>query len=701
MAKHLFAILSLLFLLRTNATSQMTPWLQWTLLPEKTVDEITGEASGENAWHVIMETGGYDKDRTAAEYDTMFHETKFFLDKMKEYNLAGADLVRFPGGQTWDAVKGELWEVAPMRQKLASYRDMAAMLATGSTTADVTAELVWVGSGSAADLSGKDVKGKIVVTDGSPSAVHYVACLDSGAAGLVSFYSQRPYFDPLQLPWGYIRGDERRNLQAKFAFQIPPREEEFLKRRLLSGEKIVVHAQVVAETKKYDLQDLTCSIPGSDPNAGEVILTAHLFEGYVKQGANDDISGCAAILEVARTLNTLIGEGRIPQPKRTIRFLWGPEYSGTGPWVKANKQIMERTLCDINLDMVGEWLSLNKSFMCLMRTTYGNPHYVNDVVENYYRFVGEGNRERLQNRGNFYPVPKRIVAPTGADEPFYYSIETHYGASDHEVFNDWGVQVPGVMMIAWPDQWYHTSGDHVDKSDPTQLKRVVIIAAASAYTIASADDDMALKIAAEISGNASRRLAHQFERGTQELNRAADTTIAKAYKKASMFITTAVTNERNTLESVDQIAVNKKCIGSYVSSCQEIIDRLGESYLDALETYMKTTAQRLNVKPVSVELTPLEKRASKIVPKQTGKVKANGYGGYREFIQNLPKEIKEKFNYDPRKLGDTNELQLLANGRNSILDIKNAVDAQYERGPGLEEILNYFEILKAAGLVEM
>jgi len=28
------------------------------------------------------------------------------------------------------------------------------------------------------------------------------------------------------------------------------------------------------------------------------------------------------------------------------------------------------------------------------------------------------------------------------------------------------------MMIAWPDRWYHTSGDHVDKSDPTQMKRV-------------------------------------------------------------------------------------------------------------------------------------------------------------------------------------------------------------------------------------
>ncbi len=68
-------------------------------------------------------------------------------------------------------------------------------------------------------------------------------------------------------------------------------------------------------------------------------------------------------------------------------------------------------------------------------------------------------------------MPVRIVAPFGADEPFWYSIETHYGASDHEVFNDWGVGVPGIMMIAWPDRWYHTSGDTADKSDATQMKR--------------------------------------------------------------------------------------------------------------------------------------------------------------------------------------------------------------------------------------
>ena len=43
-------------------------------------------------------------------------------------------------------------------------------------------------------------------------------------------------------------------------------------------------------------------------------------------------------MEIARVLNTLINENRIPRPKRTIRFIIGPEFSGTGPWVKAHKE---------------------------------------------------------------------------------------------------------------------------------------------------------------------------------------------------------------------------------------------------------------------------------------------------------------------------------------------------------------------------
>ena len=684
----------------SSLTAQLTPWHHWTLLDSAVMDEIIGEASGETAWNTIMETGGYNQDRLAEQYgEATFYESQYIYDQLLRYGIPGAEVVRYPGGQVWDGIKGELWEVSPMRQKLASYQDLRAMLANGSASADVTAELVWVGMGTLEELDRVDVAGKIVVTEGSISGVHSAACVQRGALGVVSIANGRPLFDPLQIPWSGVGSRRGGGGEAKFGFFIPPREGEILKARLMAGETITVHAQVETTTEPYELQDPVAYIPGTDPDAPEIILSAHLFEGYVKQGANDNKSGSATILEVARTLNTLIEEGRIPRPRRTIRFLWGPEFSGTGPWVQEHKDLMEKTLANINMDMVGEWLSLNKAYMRMMRTTYGQPHYINDVMENYYRFVGESNNERIQNRSGFYKVPQRIVAPSGADEPFYYSIETHYGSSDHEVFNDWGVQVPGIMMIAWPDQWYHTSGDRVDKADPTQLKRVAIIGAAAAYTVASADDDLAIRLAGEIASNATRRLGHQLIIGQELLNDATTEDLTEQYKWARAHIEGTVMAEKETLASVLELGTDKARLGDYIDEMQGVVDAIGEAHLAALESHMDATATRLGVRPVELRMTDLERQASRVVPRQTALVKQDGYTGWREYLNAVPADVGSRYPYEG--LANASELQLLIDGSHSALDIKKMLDAQSQSTSDLQSILNYLELLKAAGLVEM
>ncbi len=681
------------------AEAQYTPWRYWTLLDTGVMDEIIGEASGESAWNSVVELGGYNKDRQAPEYGTgTFYEAQYVYDQLKLYGLPGAQIVRYPGGEVWDGIKGELWEVSPVRQKLASYKDMRAMLANGSQNADVTAPLVWVGMGTPEELDRAGVAGKIVVTEGSMSGVHQAACVERGALGVVNLANGRPNFDPLQIPWSGVGGRGASTGDTKFGFFIPPREAEVLKRRLMAGEEISAHAQVEATTQPYELQDPVAYIPGTDPNSGEVILSAHLFEGYVKQGANDNDSGSAAILEVARILNTLIEEGRIPRPKRTIRFLWGPEFSGTGPWVSAHGDIMEKTLANINMDMVGEWLSLNKAYMRLMRTTYGQPHYINDVMENYYRFVGESNNERIQNRSGFYKVNRRIVAPTGADEPFYYSVETHYGASDHEVFNDWGVQVPGIMMIVWPDQWYHTSGDRVDKADPTQLRRVAVIGAAGAYTVASADDDMAIRLAGEIASNGTRRLGHQLVIAQDLLNAATAADLAAQYKHARALIQGTVMAEKETLESVMELASEQGRVGDYVERMKGTIDAIGQAHLQALETHMQAASARLGVRPVSLQMSDLERQAGRIVPSQTALVERDGYRGWQQHLQAVSQEVQAQYPYQGV---NTAEIQLLVDGRHSVLDIKTMLDAQSEDAADLQAVMNYLEVLRAAGLVEM
>jgi aminopeptidase YwaD len=679
------------------AGAQMTPWFQWTFLPQNQMDLIAGEASGETALSHVIVWGGMPRDRKHAEYAGTFMESQYLLDLLKGYGLSDAAIVRFPGGEAWDGVAGELWEVKPGLQKIASYTDLRAMLVQGSANADVTAELAWVSEGTPKDLEGLDLKGKIVVTSGPASSVHNTACLKMGAEGVISFYSPRPLVDPLLIPWGGLGG---RDQSAKFAFSLPPREGEILRDRLRRGEKITVHAKVEAASEKYELQDIVATIPGTDRNADEVILTAHLFEGFVKQDANDNFSGCGAIAEMARTLQTLIADGRLPRPKRTVRFLWGPEISGTAAYVKANKDLMGRILCDINLDMVGVQLTKSLAFFTMMRTSYGHPHYINDVMENYYRYVGETNRSYVTN-GMSGTLAKRIVAPSGTQEPMYYYIGTHFGSSDHEVFNDWGVGVPGIVMNTWPDQWYHTSEDRPDKLDATQLKRAVVIGAAAAYTIASADDAMASQIAAEIVSNASARLGHQLARGLEELKRADPSQVSAVYKKVRTYIEAAAINERATLDSVGQLASDKANFIKYLSAQKTAVTGIEQAGLKALENSLRQKASALGIPPIVLKPTDLEKKAAAMVPKPTSKVKENGYQGYQPLIQDARKQMSAAGTPAPDRtvMRGGAEIQLLCDGRNSALDIKKLLDTENRQETSLEAVLAYLEVLKRAGLV--
>lgn len=671
------------------------------LLPERTLDDFIGWASGETALNHIIEMGGYIHDRPASEYSDMTLESKYVLGKMKEYGLAGARVIRYPAGSTWDGVSGSVWEISPGRSKIADFQDLNAMLASGSETCDVTGELVWVGEGRPVDFENVNVEGKIVVTSGSISSVNSLGSRN-GALGVISFNSPRPLAAPMAIPITGIGGFGGRSAgTSKFGFFLPPREGHVLRDRLTRGEKITVHVTVESQMLEYEHEVPTCYIPGRDPNADEIIFSAHLFEGLVKQGANDNISGSAAILEVARILKVMIDKGVIPQPRRTIRFLWIPEFSGTGPFVMENKELMKKTLCNINLDMVGLYLKGSQSFLCLHRTTYGNPHYINDVMENYYHFVGVGNRASLALTGR-ESYMKRIVAPTGSDDPFYYAIDDHYGSSDHEVFNDWGVGVPGVMMITWPDLYYHTSEDLANKCDATQLKRVCFICAAAAYTIASADDALAARIASDVTGNAVRRIGLQLDRASDFLDRADAGRFGDAYRLGRTFIEAAVLNEKATLRSTLELATDKKAFTTYLNEQTAAVEAGGKAALTAFESFMKTRARALGIQPVVLpKPSQLEIQAAKMYAGETALVKDGGYRAFSQYINRLDPETRAKYKITGRGL-DTHELSRLCTGQNSALDIKKLLDAQLKgTETNLEDIVNYIGLLKEAGLVNV
>ena len=658
-----------------------------TLLPERIMDEIIGEASGERAMIHIIEMGAYNHNRPAEEYSGNFFETDYVIGELKKYGLSEITVNRYKGGSTWDGISGELWEISPNTSKLADYGDLTAMLAQGSRSGDVKAQLVWVGNGTEKEIINAGVSGKIVVSSGNPRSVHSIA-VRNGALGIVSINSPRPLQVNSAIPITGISGRGESGENETFGFLLPPREGEILKNRLIQGDEIIVHARVESQILDYELEVSSCLIPGRDPSAGEIILSAHLFEGFVKQGANDNISGSAAILEVARMLQTMIDKGKIEQPLRGIRFIWVPEYSGTIPYVKDKKAQMEHTLCNINLDMVGLNLAKSQSFLCMQRTSYGNPHYINDVMENYFDFVGSTNRIALalSGRGGF---TKRIVAPSGTDDPFYYSVDDHYGSSDHEVFNDPCIQVPGIMMITWPDLYYHTSQDRADKCDPTELKRVCVIAASAAYTIANAENEMALLIGNEIIGNSAERIGAQLQRASDLLNNSDKKLFKESWLKGYRFIEAAILNEKATLRTVNELGIKDQA--GFIFSLENGINEIGNNILASYSFYAKQKAGILELGAPVYELNREEKEASRINPVPTEKFIEADYGSGRIIMREAGDLLKK---YPVNGMVDINELLRLCNQNYNAFEIKILLDAQMKSGEtDLQSVVNTIMIL--------
>ena len=690
--RKLLSLIIILLMPAVLATAQNSNFR--TLLPESVVDQIIGEASGERALIHIIEMGAYNHNRPLSEYEGNFFETDYVIGELNKIGVDEVTVNRYPGGSYWDGISGELWEVSPGSSKLADYGDLTAMLAQGSTNTDLTAELVWVGEGTEEEVIKAGVEGKIAVSSGSPRMVHSNS-VKHGAVGIVSFNSPRPMKVDLAIPITGISG-RGSSSGTTFGFMLPPREGDILKNRLIRGEKIRVHAKVEAQTVNYELEVPSCLIRGTDSEAEEIIFSAHLFEGYVKQGANDNISGSAAILEIARMLQSMIDEGRIERPERGIRFIWVPEFSGTIPYVKDKKDQISRTICNINLDMVGLNLSDSQSFLCMQRTTYGNAHYLNDVMENYYDFVGITNREGLaiSGRGGF---TKRIVSPSGTDDPFYYAVDDHYGASDHEVFNDPAIGVPGIMMITWPDLYYHTSQDRADKCDPTQLKRVCVIGAAAAYTIASAGNDMALRIGSEVTGNSGKRIGSQLQRATKLLDESDKDNFSESFMQGYRYIKAAVLNEKATLRSVTELGINDDA--GFIYTFENAIDEIGNSILKSFEFYAASKAASLGLgKPVH-NLTIKEKEATKIHPLVTAKFLDSGYGSARSIMREAG-DLREK--YPVEGYADINEILRLSDGSLNAYEIKIMLDAQLKSGTtSLDAVVNTLKILDELSYIKI
>lgn len=383
----------------------------------------------------------------------------------------------------WDAEEAELWLASPdgNRERLADFRECKISLIQRSspTAADgVETDLVVLNDGTEEEhYAGIDVTGRIVLTSSTDlRRVRDLAVARFGAVGILydGMADAAPIRTRIDLP------DARQYVSfwptgqepvPCWGFSLTPRIGDRLRklsREAQPGSGVRLWARVKSHfVPNGHMEVVTATIPGETDE--EVWVVAHLC--HPQPSANDNASGAGATMELALTLRSLIATGKLPTPRRALRFLWLPEISGTFAYLATHPDEMARAVSAVNLDMVGQNQDQCGSSFLVERLPRALPSFADDLIVRIQEELARGSKSH-SGQGEF--------------ALFRHAVTPFSGGSDHYILSDPTVGIPCPMIIQWPDRYYHTSLDTIDRVDPASLHRAGVLAGTYAFFLASA-----------------------------------------------------------------------------------------------------------------------------------------------------------------------------------------------------------------------
>jgi len=630
-----------------------------SLLPREITSAIINEISGEKALQIEIMLAPFERIRESEEFTNRFWETTYIMKKAQEYGLEEVQLHTFPSRRPlWQPIEGELWLIEPEKKKLADIHEIAAVLATESQSAEVSAEVIYMEHASDEnDYKGKDVKGKIILTTDPVSSVQQIGVLEKGALGVISSMNNSNDLTSDVVHW---QGSNiaRKGEPPLFGFSVSNRQIREMKGLLENHVQVKARVKIKAKFHEGREEVVSATIPIS------------------KQGANDNNSGSACILEVGRCLVQLIKKGIIPPPRRNILFLWVPEISGSIKYLEKFPEVARSLMGGIKT---------NAPFH-IYRTPHSLPGYINDVAENIFNFTVNTNRTTTG-----YGPSQTITSPSGSRQNFLCWMDDFDSGSDNDVFVNRQVGVPMIYFNVHLDNWMHTNRDSPELSDPTQLKRAGFMGAAITAIVTGAKEEEALKICAESFFRGCSRLALCQQKAHNFLALSTTDQIHQAYKKAHNLVTQRVALEIRGLSSCLTLEPAKKSVINYVNDGKKTLLHKKQLAIETLEKYYHTLCKLKGVSPLPIQQTPKEKELSALIPKVT------------------TKEVSPRLRQANRGLAISDiyhgsfEAFNFIDGKRSILDIGRAVDAEFfnQGGVPLQYVEELIRALEKAGLVKI
>lgn len=456
---------------------------------QKTIQILKQEISRQRLYRMLREISSHHRIQTtqgyrdaAASCVRLLHQhgisARVLSYPMKERTYAGSYRL-FP---QWNCRGGYCRVVEPEEVLLADYDDDPIQIITQSIAGDYRdrpLSIVDMDRGSAPEAyPDMDWSGKLLFTHEPVKKYSWAFAL--GAVGLISDYLNETEYvrTPEELLdtrnytgfWWPYAGEEK-----GFGYVISPRLSLKLKElcrrqqeRFAKGESETPYPQAIAymdsEIIPGNIEVVEAVLEGQSEEC--ILLCAHLCHPYAS--ANDNASGVSAAMETLIALKHALASGKLAPLKKSVRLILVPEFTGTYHYFNDGRDARSY-LAGINLDMVGAKQEDTTGPITVTHLPYAAPSIAGEVASLLLEEI------KLNVRCEEDVILRNVKTH-----------ETAFGlGSDHFILSDPQLNIPSVMLGQWPDKYYHTSSDTIERMDMHVLKFSTVLAASYAYTLAN------------------------------------------------------------------------------------------------------------------------------------------------------------------------------------------------------------------------
>jgi len=645
---------------------------------EALANQIEAEYSGARALEQVAAIYRFDRYFTFAH----FHRSgQYCAEEMRRIGLDEVELLEYAAdGRTaygdwvipraWDVEEAELRLISPWGERLVRWSDRPHCLSLCSAPtppSGVEAEVVHLAEAAKGD---EDVAapgaGKILFGQDRPAELQKRA-VECGALGFISDCGRRDVYEAT--PWdNYALAP--RNEEGLFGFMLSPRQgdrlREAFQRARRSGQPVRVWARIDSRLYNGTIPLVTGVIRGETEE--EILALAHLYEA----GANDNTSGCGALLEAFRTLTTLIRRGDLPRPRRHLRLLLGFECAGFMAYLVHHRELLPKMIAGLNLDMVGQNQNRSECLLAVTQTPHSHPSYTNTLLK---RLV----EERIAKQDKLWRWQVR---------PFSFG-DTQI--SDPMI----GIPTPGLWQH--PERFYHSSEDTLDKVDPESLRKIGSVAATYLYFLGQAGPREAAWLAHEVAAEGKKRLTSEAARWvtqqaqrTEEIEAIGEVDSRELRQRLEYFVDRQIA----ALDSVTALLSNPPPKGWPLlmgNLKDDLSDQAGRE-LDHAEATLRLATGASVIDGGAPPLSDLEQRAAQIV------VHRERFGSLT--LETLPPEAQQDCRWGPGWLAAYATHFYWFDGQRTLLEAVRLMEQELGK-VDLEDLLAYLEFLEKHGYVRL